>query len=291
MPAPPPKPTFAPLPALIEAFTIPVPALPASLDGFTILHLSDLHIRRFTPGRRSFIELLDALDAAASSALSPRGPPDLIAITGDLMDAPGQEDATRRSLERIAPHLRARLGVVAIFGNHDSPALRRDLDQRPVHPIRFLPGQAVRLRPDLDVLGLSYPEDPLSALLAAPLDPGVFTLTLAHHPTCLIACADLGLPLVLAGHTHAGQVRVSSRLAPHTSSDLPPHLATGLLRLRGTLMPISRGIGTGVIEGLRVNCPPQIPLYTLTPGTPPSPIHTATDPAAAYRTVTQVLPW
>lgn len=289
IPRPPRAPRPAPLPSLIEEFSIPHPALPATLDGLSILHLSDLHIRRFTPRNPRFLDLLHALDALAHR---PEGPPDLIAFTGDLMDAPGHEHATITTLRALAPRLASRLGVFCIFGNHDTPALRAAIARAPIPPFSFLNNSSLRVSPDLTILGLSYPEDPLAAILhAAPPDTSLpfsapFTLTLAHHPTCLIACADLGLPLVLAGHTHAGQVRVSSRLAPHTSSDIPADLATGTLRLRSTLMCISRGLGDGVIDGLRLNCPPQIPLYTLRRADLPS------IPAGGHAAaVSQVMAW
>ena len=90
-----------------------------------------------------------------------------------------------------------------------------------------------------------------------------FTLALAHHPNTLIPAAALHIPVLLAGHTHAGQIRLHPRLAPHTSSDLPMHLASGILQLGSTLCCISRGLGDGVVEHLRINCPRQMPLYTL----------------------------
>ena len=121
----------------------------------------------------------------------------------------------------------------------------------------------------LRLLGLDWPEDLLALTLSTPpSSPSIpsfppFPIALAHHPNALIPAAELGIPIVLAGHTHAGQIRLHPRLAPHTSSDLPPHLASGILQLRSTLCCISRGLGDGVIEGLRINCPRQIPLYTL----------------------------
>ena len=113
------------------------------------------------------------------------------------------------------------------------------------HPVAHLTSHPVACAP-----GFVSPQD--SRLL----------LCLAHMPTEVYGAADLGVPIMLAGHTHGGQFRVSPRLAPHTSSDLPPHLASGMIRLRGTLCCISRGIGDALVE-LRVNCPPQMPLYTL----------------------------
>lgn len=276
----------------VEAFDIPHPALPPSLDGLTILHISDLHVRHFHAARARFVKLLAALDDTE---------PDLVAFTGDFMDGPGHKRATLDTLAAMHTVLHPRLGSFGVFGNHDSPDLQRALAQECPTTHWFGPDTPPRVElvhnsAPFHILGLSWPEDPLTAVLSPtppspshPLTPSpshAFPLTLAHYPAAIIPAAALGLPLLFSGHTHAGQVRVSSRLAPHTSSDIPPHLATGVLRLRSTLMCISRGIGEGVIENLRVNCPWQAPLYTLRRGPLPE-----VPRGGSEQTVTQVMAW
>lgn len=267
-----------------EEHPIPVVGLPPTLEGLRILHLSDLHVRRRSFESARWKALISGLRALRV---------DLVAITGDLMDAPGQEEAAAEALTRLMNAVRpatassdAGFEALGVFGNHDTPALRRLLQAGPngPHParvrwlenasntavVRIGTGRTARLR----VLGLSYPEDPLRAALDSPADalPCDLTLMLAHYPTMIFPAADLGVPLVLAGHTHGGQIRVHRRLAPHTSCDLPPGLASGCLGLRGTTCCISRGIGEGFLEGLRINCPAQVPIYTLhpAPSTPPT---------------------
>jgi predicted MPP superfamily phosphohydrolase len=96
-----------------------------------------------------------------------------------------------------------------------------------------------------------------------------FRLLLSHYPTEIFPAASAGIPLMLAGHTHGGQLRMASRLAPHTSCDLPPHHASGILQLDETLCVISRGLGEAVMN-FRINCPPQMPLLTLRRGPLPA---------------------
>lgn len=262
-------------PTLIERHQIAHPDLPEALDGLTVLHLSDLHVRRHTPRAQRYQELLHAIEHVEC---------DIVALTGDYMDAPGQEHAAIESLRELTGRARARSAVVAVYGNHDTPRLRA-LAPAALPGVMFLDNQRSEIQvrgTTQEVLGLSYPEDVLLGMKgrggraegrggdaskprSSALSPRPF-LTLAHHPTCLIACAAVGLPIVLAGHTHAGQIRVSAKLAPHTSSDVPSHLATGLLRLGNTVMAISRGVGDGVVEGLRLNCPRQVGVYTLRRG-------------------------
>ena len=272
-------------PEPVEVFDIPNPALPSSLEGLRILHISDLHVRRHALGSDRWKHLLDAVSRVDA---------DLVVLTGDYTDEPGHERAALDALKRLAAAWPApRLGAFGIFGNHDTSELLHRAGE--VRGVTWLsgPGRAPRWASpcaDLRIIGLDYPEDFVSAVLdqppCPPATPRPFTIALAHYPTAVIPAAAVGIPLVLAGHTHAGQMRISSRLAPHTSSDVPPHLATGILRLGNTLCCISRGLGDGVMEGLRFNCPRQAPLYVLrhAPLPPPTP---GSDPAA----VTQVVAW
>jgi hypothetical protein len=273
-------------PRPVEAFDLSLPTLPPELDGVTVLHVSDLHVRAHVGGRRAFRAILDALAAT---------PADLVVLTGDYMDLPGHEQHALAALSLIAGAARPRVpaGLLGVFGNHDTLDFQAAA-QAALPGIRWLDNAWLDLdlpgRGPLRVLGLSFPEDPLAAALtmllprpSAPTPPPAFVLTLAHMPGVIFPAADLGLPLVLAGHTHAGQVRFSPRSAPHTSSDTPSHLASGVLRLRDTLLCISRGLGEAIFEHARLNCPRQMPRYTLRR----APLPHAEDP----RQVSQIIPW
>lgn len=303
----------------VEAFDLVHPAVPAGafdggrgpgLEGLRVLHVSDLHVRKHRPMGGKFRVLVRAIDESR---------PDLVAITGDCMDEPGQENealAALRDLSRawsgggIKPPA---LGAWMVLGNHDSAefASRAEEVLGPLG-IRLLRNEGVALPtnaarsvvqdgpPKLRLVGLSWPEDALAAAVgmsdrsgaigsAPPPADGpaaVFTLVLAHMPSSIFTAADMGWPVVLAGHTHAGQIRLSPSFAPHTSSDVPVDLASGMLRLGSTLCCVSRGIGDGMVEGLRINCPWQAPLYTLRHGPLP-----ALPAGAVPQSVYQMVGW
>lgn len=306
----------ADLPWPVEAWDLSFPTLPPALDGLTILHLADFHVSRKYPSRLTLPRLLDAL---------PTLRPDLVLVSGDMMNHPGDEEVALAFLSRLEGAWRPRLGAFGVFGNHDShefQAQARTQDQtqqaqakgragdqaRPTSAVRWLCNESARVdvpaagaapgsgsggAASLRILGISEPEDLLHAALAeaslaepadqaagaGPASPADFTIVLAHFPTFIYPAAAMGLPLVLAGHTHGGQVRLSPHNAPHTSCDLPKHLAAGVLRLGGTLGAVTRGLGEVVVD-LRLNCPPQAPLYTLRrgplPGRAAAPLHAAT---------------
>ncbi|MCW5764595.1 MAG: metallophosphoesterase [Phycisphaeraceae bacterium] len=307
---PPPPPSFPPAaqpdpatvrrrsarpPAPIEAFDIPHPDLPERLDGLRVLHISDVHIRRARRRTGRWDRILSALEST---------PADLACFTGDYVDQQGQEAGALIGLADMLAACRTRLGCFGSFGNHDTPAMRRAA--RALPGIRWLSPAPTEPLADPDggeplplrLIGLDWPEDPVSAVLSMSdadafalragglLADGAFPLTLVHMPTALLPCAEVNLPFMLAGHTHGGQIRLHARLAPHTSSDIPPHLATGCLRLGRSLCCVSRGVGESWVPGLRINCPRQIPLYTLRRGPlPPEPA------GGSPQTVNQVLAW
>ena len=200
---------------------------------------------------------------------------DLIALTGDTMDHPGDEKSAIGALERVAASWCSRLGAVGIFGNHDTPRFREMVRDR-VPGVRWIETGVVEVAPGLRVAGVSSPEDAVGLGLA--LGEGERpTLTLAHDPSSIYALSGLGrgteagegegvgVGVVLAGHTHGGQVRPWSRWVPHASCDLPRDASTGLIGLGGTMMAVSRGLGEAVAP-VRVNCPSHAPLYELRRG-------------------------
>lgn len=257
--------------APVERITIEHPDVPLALDGLSILHATDLHLRR-----RARDEQFRVLQRALRQT-----PADIVAFTGDYHDGVGNEDAAAELLAELGASASSlpRLGVYGVFGNHDTDRMRALcrridaitwLENHAAPPVRSGGPGASQTLP-LCIVGLSFPEDPLAAMLELPVAPArqtprPLTITLAHQPSMFAACADMGSSIVIAGHTHAGQIRVAPGFAIHTSSDLPGTMASGVLRIRSTLCLISRGVGEGFWPGLRINCPRQLPLYTLRQG-------------------------
>jgi len=88
-----------------------------------------------------------------------------------------------------------------------------------------------------------------------------FKLVITHSPDLVDHPAIGEVSLVLAGHTHGGQVRIPGIGAIYTSARRPRERASGLIEIGSTLLYISRGAGEGI--PLRVNCPRELTLLTL----------------------------
>jgi hypothetical protein len=198
-------------PAAVRTVEVPITGLPAALDGFRIVQISDLHLGPLVP----WYQVDHVL--AASNALAP----DLVAVTGDLVDA--EADGVRPKAQRLGA-LRARHGVFFVTGNHEyySGADRwlqvirsmgwRVLDNE--HALLEHGGArlAVAGMPDPTAASLGRGPDLAQALAGVPAD--AVPILLFHPPTGTKAAGRAGVRLQLSGHTHGGQYFPWSLLVP-----------------------------------------------------------------------------
>lgn len=255
---------------LIQNVDLLLPRLPAALEGLRIAHLTDLHARR--PRRR--------FDHAAALLVNQRV--DLVALTGDYMEGRHDKDGACKALARICQVLRPRLGIFGVYGNHDTPPFR-DLCQ--TLPVCWLVN-SVYHHPELPlkILGLdtsnSMTIDPVQLLMDPDFSDSnndspqnasrPLRLLLSHLPPTLLTASDLDADLMLAGHTHGGQVRPWGQPLAN-STHWPLKFTCGVFRHRQTLACVSRGLGETGLASFRFLCPPHLPLYTLRRGNLPGP--------------------
>jgi predicted MPP superfamily phosphohydrolase len=194
--------------------------------------------------------------------------PDLIVVTGDIVDTPRTDCA--HWLPELR-RLRARHGVVAILGNHDEDSglervaevVRRTTDwtllRDAIHRID-LPGGALHL------VGLEFRRTPHEGDaipgLAAMLPPGAATLLLAHHPNAFPAAVAAGFPLTFAGHTHGGQIALPMAPRWNPARLLMTPYDGGTFEQDGCVLHVNRGIGTSG-QRMRIAVPREITVVTL----------------------------
>ncbi|HEX3827734.1 MAG TPA: metallophosphoesterase [Sporichthyaceae bacterium] len=273
----------------VRAFTLRrvlVPVLPAGQRPLRVLHLSDLHM---TPGqqrKRDWVRSLAALE------------PDLVVNTGDNMahldSVPGLLDAMDPLLDRPG---------IFVFGSNDywSPRLgnpakylvqrqSRVLPRVPDLPSaqlrdalvergwEYLGNARTRVKLDGRVLDLVGVDDPhvnrdRYPAVAGPADPAAdLSMGVLHAPyrRVLDAMAADGHQLIIAGHTHGGQLQVPSFGALVTNCDLDRRSARGLTRYPDWRLPgspwlhVSAGLGTSPYAPVRLCCRPEATLLTLT---------------------------
>jgi predicted MPP superfamily phosphohydrolase len=227
---------------------LPVSGLAPAHDGLRIAFLTDIHHSRLVP----------AADVTAAVMLALNARPDLIVLGGDYVTN-GDRAYVGPVAELLAP-LRAPLGVFAILGNHDDD---RDMPAALARRgFTVLKDQQTRLEvrgEPLQVAGIRFwtrrPGDIARVLRGSTAT----TLLLAHDPRRLTEAAALGVPAVLSGHTHGGQIVVPG-FGAIAKARFP--VLAGLGRRDNTHVFVSRGIGTVYVPA-RINCPPEVALVTL----------------------------
>ena len=224
---------------------IRVEGLPAPLDGFRIVQLSDLHLGTHLRPK----EL--AAHVARVNALEP----DLVCITGDIVD----RAETCAVAFPVLAGLRARHGVVATLGNHDfgagadavAAALREHTRFTVLRDARVdIAVEHARLAIlGVDDLGLDWargaPEHPALPPLAASVGPGLPFVVLSHRPDCFPQAAELGACLMLSGHTHGGQIGLPSPLGRRVRNlaEFITRFDRGIYRHEQATLYVNRGLG------------------------------------------------
>ena len=256
-----------------------VEALAPGQPPLTVLHLSDLHLTVADGRRVAFLERL------AGERV------DLVVMTGDMLGEPRALDPVLEALGRFRP----RLGAVAVLGSNDywaprfrnplgyflGPSSRRHrssgrnpwrelVDGLEARGWTVLSNRRGRLG-DVELAGMDDPhirrDDPE---VAVPPNGEVLPrlrLGVVHSPyrRALDAFAGNGYDLVLAGHTHGGQVCLPGVGALVTNCDLPRDRVRGLSRWGSSWLHVSAGLGTSKYAPFRFACRPEASLLTVVP--------------------------
>jgi predicted MPP superfamily phosphohydrolase len=244
-------------PIAVRPVDVALPRLPARHDGFRLVQLTDVHVGT-TIGRDFVADVVRRTNALE---------PDLIAITGDLVD--GTPEQLRDGVAPLA-ELKARHGVFFVTGNHEYfSGADAWLEALPRLGVRVLSNQRVSIGEGADAFDLAgvddhsaarygglEPEAALAAALAGR-DPARELVLLAHQPRAFAGAALHGVGLQLSGHTHGGQIWPFGYLV-----HLAQPFVAGLHRRGASQIYVSRGTGYWG-PPMRLGAPAEITLLTL----------------------------
>jgi predicted MPP superfamily phosphohydrolase len=231
------------------------PSLPAAFEGFTLLHISDLHVDFSQGAMRRLAEIVPTLSY------------DVCVLTGDYRgDTFGPIELAMEGVQRLQSALHG--PVYGVLGNHDTIRMVPYLEAM---GIRMLLNECEPIKRGSESLYLAGIDDAhfyrVDNIEKAAIDipPDGFSILLSHTPEVYRQAAHAGFDLMLSGHTHGGQICLPGSIAITLSSAMPRRMGAGLWKHRDMQGYTSVGVGTSIAP-VRINCLPEITLLHLARG-------------------------
>jgi len=228
-----------------------IPKLPSRLDGLTAVQISDLHLSGNGDLHSHLVDQVRKLK------------PDTILFTGDLIDdqsAIGDGIDIFRSWQPPA-------GIWAVPGNWDHTATADTIDilvnRLKSAKVRFLVNESAQLEDGLWIAGVDDPSSSLDDVSAAidSIPAAAPRILLAHSPDIVTSLQDTTFGLVLAGHTHGGQVNLPFFNGAWLKDGPSSEYIQGLFDVHGSPLYVNRGIGTTKLP-IRIGARPEITHFT-----------------------------
>ncbi len=226
--------------------------IPLSFDGFSILHLSDLHVDLSTKAMDRLHRLLPTLNY------------DICVLTGDYRGQTfGPYQAALNGMASLCRVIKK--PVYGVLGNHDTIRMLPGLEEMGV---RMLLNERVIFTRGSDRIHLAgvddahfYRADNLERA-ASDLPAGEFSILLSHTPEIYQQAAHAEFDLMLSGHTHGGQICLPGQIAISLDSVLPRRFGAGAWKYHTMRGYTSVGVGCSIVPA-RFNCPPEITIHYL----------------------------
>ena len=238
---------------VIREVPIYLPQLPPAFDGFTILHLSDLHLDGMEGLPRRIADLLAHVSV------------DLCVLTGDYRTAlHGTFKHIINGLAEIIQAIESRHGFLGILGNHDGCHMVNPMEKIGIEMLvnsnRLIQKDGQRLMfIGIDDPHYYYTDQAVHALEYAEKE---FAIALVHTPELYDIAAEMGVDLYLCGHTHAGQVCFPGGKAIITHLNRGEKFYRGLWNYQGMQGVTHAGVGTSGIP-VRFNTQGEILIHKL----------------------------
>jgi len=226
--------------------------LPNAFDGLTILHISDMHVDMNASAMQALITLVEDVNY------------DLCVLTGDYRGKTwGPFEATIAGLRGVRPHLRN--PVYGVLGNHDSIRMLPELERLGIRMLLNECETICRGDQRIYLAGVDEPHFFRAENIdqaSQEIPEGAFSILLSHTPEIYRQAAAAGFDLLLAGHTHGGQICLPGSIPITLDSVLPRRMGSGPWLYREMTGYTSTGVGSCIVP-VRFNCPPSITLHTL----------------------------
>ncbi len=241
----------------VTKHTVESKDLPKELHGFTILHITDLHSKSFGKHNHHLLSLIKSMDFQC------------IAITGDLL---GDRFYLYKNNFSTSLHLMSELkGMAPVFyvpGNHEQcieyETFKQELLKIGIHVLSNSNEPVYSNGATMYICGveksITTPYDVEKAMEGIAL--GSITILLSHEPSILHKASEYAVTMILAGHTHGGQIRLPFIKSIFQKHNHYKRYASGWFTDQKTCMYVCRGLGNSGLP-FRFRCKPEIALLTL----------------------------
>ena len=226
--------------------------LPVVFEGYTLLHISDMHSDLNPNPIQRLIELLDGLQY------------DLCVLTGDFRGQTfGPFEASMTDLSNVLKYLHG--PIYAVLGNHDTIRMVPEIEAMDIRVLLNESETICRGDQRIYLAGVDdahyYRADDLQKA-AQSIPRTAISILLSHTPEIYRQAADAGFQLILSGHTHGGQICLPGSIPITLDAKLPRYMAAGSWRYGAMQGYTSVGVGSSIVP-VRFNCLPEITLHHL----------------------------
>ncbi len=235
--------------------TVKLPGLPAPFDGYTILHISDMHVDMSQGAMRHVTQLAGELAY------------DACVLTGDFRGKTyGPIEATLNGLKEVCAHIES--PIYGVLGNHDTILMVPGMEEI---GIRMLLNECEAIERDgarLHMAGIDdahyFRVDNIEKA-AERIPHDEVSILLSHTPEVYRQAAHAAFDVMLSGHTHGGQICLPGSVPITLDAKLPRRMGSGAWRYGEMQGYTSVGAGSCIVP-VRLNCPPEITLHRLVRG-------------------------
>jgi predicted MPP superfamily phosphohydrolase len=230
-------------------------ALPSLFDGYTVLHISDMHVDMNEAAMQHLIELVDGMQY------------DLCVLTGDYRGKTfGPFEAAMEGLATVRAHLKQ--PIYGVLGNHDTIQMVPAMEAMGIQTLLNECTTITRGNQRIYLAGIDdahyFRVDDIEKA-ALPIPEGAFSILLSHTPEIYRQAAHANFNLMLSGHTHGGQLCLPGSIPIKLEAVLPRRMGAGAWQYHNMSGYTSVGAGSSVVA-VRLNCPPEITLHYLRRG-------------------------
>lgn len=240
---------------LVKRNDVTFKTLPPLFEGFTILHISDLHVDMNGVAMNRLIELVGSMHY------------DVCVLTGDYRGRTfGPFQPALDGVARVGTHLKQ--PIYAVLGNHDTIQMVPGLEAMGIRVLLNECETIVRKDQRIYLAGIDdahfFRVDNIEKA-ALTIPRGEFSILLSHTPEVYRQAAHANFDLMLSGHTHGGQICLPGSIPIKLEAVLPRRMGAGPWQYRDMTGYTSVGAGSSVVP-VRLNCPPEITLHHLRRG-------------------------